>query len=110
MVSATPRQQLQIGTSYQNFALKTQSIPCVPDDHGIPRSHPATDYQVKAVRSILTGEPMSLLPAANVTQQQASLGSLPSSSSVQSSSSSIAEAQQQQAATYFPAVARYSKT
>ena len=102
MVSATPRQQLQVGASFQNFALKMQSI-SVPDDYGIQQSHPATDYQVKAVRSILTSEPMSLLPVG--TQQQASIGSLLSSSSVQSSSSSLA--QQQPALTYFPVVSRY---
>ena len=35
-----------------------------PDTHGIPRQHPANDYQVRAIRSILTGELMNIPPSA----------------------------------------------
>ena len=107
MMQSTQRQQMQVGASFQNFTLKTQTI-SVPDDHGILRYHPTNDYQVKAVRSILTGEPMSLMPASSLGQQP-SLGSLPSTSSQQSSTSSIAQQQQpqqQQAAGFYPVIPR----
>ena len=77
-----------------------QHIVTVPDDHGIPRNLPANDYQLRVVRSLLTGEPMSVSMQPNVQQQQAyttgaSQGSLPSASSLYSSQSSFGSASAQ---------------
>ena len=44
--------------------MKSQII-SVPDTHGVPRQHPANDYQVRAVRPILTGNSYRPSPDSN---------------------------------------------
>ena len=95
MMASLPPPNFQFRPSLQSLSIKLQII-SVPDTHGIPRQHPANDYQVRAARSILTGEPMTVPPQPLQGSQQASLASFPSASSIQSTGSVSSQVQQQQ--------------
>ena len=56
-MSSISRHPVWPSASLHSMAMKTQQV-TVPDNHGIPRTLAASDYQVRVIRSILTGQPM----------------------------------------------------